>query len=101
MLFRSGMMPAFVTVMILATSGVKLEDHGLVSGILNTTGQLGGAIGLAVMVAVAAGYTAHLKLLGSVNNTVAVISGYRMALATGAGFLTLSFLVGWLGLKRK
>ena len=53
-LMSFGLMPAFVTITILATSGAKPEDHGLVSGILNTTGQLGGALGLAVLVAVAA-----------------------------------------------
>ena len=101
LLISCGVMPAFVTLMILATSGAKPDEHGLVSGILNTTGQLGGAIGLAVMVAVAAGTTAHLKLAGLVNGTDAVLSGYRMALATGAAFLAISFLIGWLGLQRK
>ena len=49
---------------MLATSGVKPEDHGLVSGILNTTGQLGGALGLAVLVAVAAQVTAVAQASG-------------------------------------
>ncbi len=98
LLLSCGMMPAFVTLMILATSGIKEEDHGLVSGILNTTGQLGGALGLAVLVAVAAGRTAQMRVTGIVTEAEALISGYRMALGTGATLIAIAFIIGWLGL---
>lgn len=98
-LMSFGLMPAFVTITILATNGVKQEDHGLVSGILNTTGQLGGALGLAILVAVAAHATATAEAAGMAG-TEALVAGYRMALATGAVFVSLALLLGWAGLRK-
>ena len=99
-LLSFGLMPAFVTVTILATSGVAPEEHGLVSGIINTTGQLGGALGLAVLVAVAAERTARAQAAGLVPAAEALISGYRTALLTGAGFVAIALALGWLGLRK-
>ncbi len=99
-LLSFGMMPAFVTLTVLATSGAKPEDHGLVSGIVNTTGQLGGALGLAVLVAVAAGATAGALARGA-SEPEALIAGYRLALETGAGFVAVSLLIGIFGLRHR
>jgi predicted MFS family arabinose efflux permease len=100
-LMSFGLMPAFVNLTLLATSGAKEQDHGLVSGIVNTTGQLGGALGLAVRVAVAAGRTAGLTAAGIVNPAEALISGYRAALGTGAVFVAVALAIGWMGLKKR
>ncbi len=100
-LMSFGLMPAFVNLTLLATSGAKSGDHGLVSGIVNTTGQLGGALGLAVLVAVAAGRTSGLLASGSVNPAEALISGYRYALGTGAVFVAIALAIGWTGLKKR
>ncbi|HKP94973.1 MAG TPA: MFS transporter [Fibrobacteria bacterium] len=99
-LMSFGLMPAFITLTLLATSGIKPQDHGLVSGIVNTTGQLGGALGLAVLVAVAAGRTAHVRAAG-VPETDALLAGYRMALGTGACFVAVALAIGLLGLKKR
>jgi EmrB/QacA subfamily drug resistance transporter len=100
-LMSFGLMPAFVNLTLLATTGAKPEDHGLVSGIVNTTGQLGGALGLAVLVAVAAGRTASLTAAGTVGAEEALISGYRFALGTGAVFVAVALVLGWMGLKKR
>ncbi|MDB5050166.1 MAG: drug resistance transporter, EmrB/QacA subfamily [Fibrobacteres bacterium] len=100
-LMSFGLMPAFITLTVLATSGVKEEDHGLVSGIVNTTGQLGGALGLAVLVAVAAGRTAHLLAAGAAGQTEALLAGYRLALGTGAGFVAVALAIGWSGFRKR
>ena len=100
-LMSFGLMPAFVNLTLLATSGAKEADHGLVSGIVSTTGQLGGALGLAVLVAVAAGRTASLTAQGQVSAAEALISGYRMALGTGAVFVAIALAIGWAGLKKR
>jgi predicted MFS family arabinose efflux permease len=100
-LMSFGLMPAFVNLTLLATSGAKEADHGLVSGIVNTTGQLGGALGLAVLVAVAAARTAGLTAMGRVSPAEALISGYRMALGTGAVFVAIALAIGWAGLKKR
>jgi EmrB/QacA subfamily drug resistance transporter len=100
-LMSFGLMPAFVTITILATNGVKAEDHGLVSGILNTTGQLGGALGLAILVAVAAHGTSHALLAGIPEGPEALVAGYRLALAAGSCFVALALALAWGGLRRE
>jgi EmrB/QacA subfamily drug resistance transporter len=95
-----GLMPAFVTMTILATSGVKKEDHGLVSGILNTTGQLGGALGLAILVAVAAQGTLTAQASGAAG-AEALMTGYRMALGSGAVFVASALVLTWVGLRNR
>jgi MFS family permease len=47
-----GLGMSFVPITIAATSGVAAEDSGLASGLLNTTQQVGGSLGLAVLSAV-------------------------------------------------
>jgi sugar phosphate permease len=49
-----GLGMSFVPITIAATSGVATEDSGLASGLLNTTQQVGGSLGLAVLSAVSA-----------------------------------------------
>lgn len=55
-----GMSLAYIPAMITATAGARPEDGGLASGLVNTTYQVGSAIGLAAMVAVAGSRTASL-----------------------------------------
>ena len=55
--FAVGMGLSFVSGTIAATTGVSDKDGGLASGLLNTTQQVGGAVGLAVLSAVAASST--------------------------------------------
>jgi EmrB/QacA subfamily drug resistance transporter len=50
-----GMSLAYIPAMITSTMGARPEDGGLASGLVNTTYQVGSAIGLAAMVAVASG----------------------------------------------
>jgi hypothetical protein len=72
-----------------------------VSGIVGTTNQLGGALGLAVLVAVAAGRSAHVRALGAANEAQALLSGYRLALGTGAVFVAVALAIGIFGLKKR
>jgi hypothetical protein len=52
-----GLALSFVAVTIAGTNGVAPEDSGLASGLLNTTQQVGGSIGLAIMTSVATSRT--------------------------------------------
>jgi hypothetical protein len=72
---------AWATLLMLATDGVPAEETGLASGLINSSQQLGSAIGLAVASTVAATYTAHL-LHGL--HAAATVSQHAAAL--GAGF---------------
>jgi hypothetical protein len=72
-----GMSLAYIPAMITATAGACAEDGGLASGLVNTTYQVGSAIGLAAMVAVGmtAGATAAFIGAGAIAATAAALSG--------------------------
>ena len=65
--------------MTLAMSGATPEDSGLASGLVNTTVQVGGAIGLAVLATLASERT------GDATSAAALNSGYHLAYLIGAG----------------
>jgi MFS family permease len=52
-----GMSLAYIPAMIASTASAQTEDSGLASGLVNTTYQVGSALGLAAMTAVAQSYT--------------------------------------------
>lgn len=65
----------------LATSGAAPGDAGLVSGLVNTSRTMGGALGLAVLSTVAA------SRMGGGTGPEALTAGYALAFRTGAGVL--------------
>jgi MFS family permease len=81
-LLGAGAGTCFPAMMTLAMSGATQEDAGLASGLVNTTTQVGGAIGLAVLATVAAERTDALT--GSVSHDAALNSGYHLAYLIGA-----------------
>jgi EmrB/QacA subfamily drug resistance transporter len=81
--------PAMAT---MAMSGATPSDAGLASGLLNTTVQIGGAIGLAVLATVAAGRTSDQVAAGE-NRLAALNSGYHLAYLVGAGLVAAALVV--------
>jgi sugar phosphate permease len=73
-----------------ATSGVPPRQAGLASGLINTAQQMGGAVGLAVISAVAASYTASLT---RDSGPQALTSGYNLAMAVAAGLTLLASVI--------
>jgi hypothetical protein len=94
MIMAVGMGLTFVPITLIATTNVAADDAGLASGLLNTSQQLGGAIGLAVLSTLAANTTANtITALGHAptpaEGVSALVSGFHVAFLVGA-FLMLS-----------
>ncbi len=80
-----GMSLAYIPAMITSTATARPEDGGLASGLVNTTYQVGSAIGLAAMVAVAGSNTSALMSSG-LEATAAMNGGFSSAFI-GAGVI--------------
>jgi EmrB/QacA subfamily drug resistance transporter len=77
---------AFVPVTIAAVTGIRPDQAGLASGLVNTSQQVGGALGLAILVAVANSTTSSQISDGVRNQAVALTEGFQAAFLVGAGF---------------
>jgi EmrB/QacA subfamily drug resistance transporter len=74
---------AFPSLMTLAMSAATAEDSGLASGLVNTTQQVGGALGLAVLATLASTRTNTVRHDGS-SLASSLTSGYHLAFTIGA-----------------
>jgi EmrB/QacA subfamily drug resistance transporter len=81
---------SFPSIMTLAMAGVKPEEAGLASGLVNTTMQVGGALGLAVLATLSTSRTTNL-VAGGDSTASALTSGYKLAFVIGAGLLLAAF----------
>jgi EmrB/QacA subfamily drug resistance transporter len=84
---------AFPPLMTLAMSGIDPCDAGLASGLINTTGQVGGALGLAVLATASAGRTTALHNAGA-STTAALTGGYHLAFWIAAALMTAAVVIG-------
>jgi EmrB/QacA subfamily drug resistance transporter len=77
---------AFVPVTIAAVTGTKPNEAGLASGLINTSQQVGGALGLAILATIANSRTQSVLHGGVHNAAVALTKGFDRAFLVGAGF---------------
>jgi EmrB/QacA subfamily drug resistance transporter len=77
---------SFVPVTIAAVTGIRPDQAGLASGLVNTSQQVGGALGLAILVAVANATTTSQVSDGVRDRAVALTEGFQDAFLVGAGF---------------
>jgi EmrB/QacA subfamily drug resistance transporter len=98
LLFGIGAGLAFPALVTLAMSGATQSDAGLASGLVNTTQQVGGALGLAVLVTISSSRTEDLVAGGS-GNAEALTSGYRLAFVVALGFIAAAIAVTALVLR--
>jgi predicted MFS family arabinose efflux permease len=93
---------SFVPVTIAAVSGVRDADAGLASGLINTSQQIGGALGLAVLSTIATSRTNDVMAAahgarGEMPH--ALTEGFSSAFTAGAGFAILGIVLGLLLIK--
>jgi MFS family permease len=82
----------FPSLMTLAMSGATASDSGLASGLVNTSVQVGGAIGLAVLATFATERTDRLLANGE-SAASALNSGYHLAYLIGAGLVLAAIAI--------
>jgi MFS family permease len=82
----------FPALMTLAMSGATQSDSGLASGLVNTSVQVGGAIGLAVLATLASERTDNL-LAGGTSHDAALNSGYHLAYLIGTALVAVAIVV--------
>jgi len=83
---------AFPALVGLAMSGATSRDAGLASGLVNTTRQVGGALGLAAMASAATMRSVSLSAAGA-SGAAALTGGSQLALDLAAGFVVLAIVV--------
>jgi EmrB/QacA subfamily drug resistance transporter len=90
-----GMGLVFVVLTLVATTGLDDADQGLASGLFNTSQQIGGALGLAILATLAASHTADSTQKAS------LVHGFHWAFAGSAVFLIAALVVLSVLLRRR
>ena len=83
----------FPALMALAMSEATRADAGLASGLVNTSAQVGGALGLAVLATLSANRSDGLIAAGK-STAAALTSGYHLAFLVGAALVVAAIVVG-------
>jgi len=91
---------SFVPMTIAAVAGVEQHEAGLASGLINTSQQVGGALGLAILAAVANSRRDSVLETGASMPT-ALTEGFQTALMVGAGFAILGAILALVLVDRK
>jgi EmrB/QacA subfamily drug resistance transporter len=99
MLLLGGFGLAFPAMITLAMSGASDSDAGVASGLVNTTQQVGAALGVAVLSTLAASRTGHLLAAGR-PAAVALTGGYHVAFGTGAGLAAAALVLAAVVLRQ-
>lgn len=94
-----GMSLSYIPALMSAVSHARKEESGLASGIVNTSYQVGSALGLAIMVAIASTQTLLDKNNGGIGSIDAVNNGFHFAFITAAIVAAIAAIVAFLVIK--
>jgi EmrB/QacA subfamily drug resistance transporter len=104
LLAAAGLGFAFVPMMIAAVSGVTGRDAGLASGLINTSQQVGGALGLAILATIANSRTEDVMAQAGGDPQAlptALTEGFQNAFYVGAGFAIAGALLALVLISNK
>jgi MFS family permease len=87
-----GMPFAYVPIFIAAVAGTKPQEAGLASGLINTSQQIGGAVGIAILSTIAVTTTSDAITTGT-QTPVALTDGFAAAFWAGAAIAFVGVLV--------
>ena len=90
---------SFVPVSIAALTGITDREAGLASGLITTSQQIGGALGLAILTTVSTTRTDHL-LAQHVSTPTALTEGFKLAFWVGVGFAAVAVSLALIMLDR-
>jgi EmrB/QacA subfamily drug resistance transporter len=99
LLISVGLGFSFVPISIAALAGVQPSEAGLASGLFNTSQQIGGALGIAALSAIATTTTSDGIASGTVQS-VALTDGFQAAFAAAAGVAIVGILVALFLVRR-
>ena len=99
LLVATGLGLAFVPVTILAVAGVAPSEAGLASGLVNTSRLVGGALGLAILAALATART-NADMHDGASLHAALTSGFQLAFLVAAAFAAVGAVLALVGLPR-
>jgi EmrB/QacA subfamily drug resistance transporter len=94
----AGIGTSFTAIIMAATTRVPADDQGAASGLINTSQQVGGAVGVAALVALAAATT---DVATPAPQEVALVAGYHAAFVASIAVVVVAAVLAWLTLPRR
>jgi MFS family permease len=100
LLISIGLGFSFVPISIAALAGVQPSEAGLASGLINTSQQIGGALGVAILSTIATSTTDDAVAAGD-SVPVALTDGFEAAFIAGTGIALVGILVSLFIVRRE